>query len=347
MALKLLLAVCGSTALAQVYLAGNYSYPPTTVNAGAGSFFSQTTNKLYEVEWNDGTINTIDLSYKTNASWNCFVNVPSGYSFEPAGCAVNQGINGGVYFDNSAGTVRPIASNFFAFLGIMSPTAFAALDSSNLQQLSYTYHLTGIPLASLPLNAVFAVYNSAPQAANPYAYVKVQITSVSLTGNIPTTFGFWATSLNVYPLKTTIGSGYFSPKDIALTPDGNFAYVTEDGTGCILRVPLTGATANRAQATVVASGLTQPQQIAFDHTNNRIFTVEYAAAGAGRLLQIDLGSGVVTTLMSGFTFAVGVLANCDFSMLYISDQGTNSVTQVALRGLLATSSMTSAANCDN
>ena len=334
--LKLILVAAGLVRGQVSFLAGTNSVPSSTVHSAAGSFFSKTTNKLYEVEAGDGSLNAVDLQYKTRTSWACELTIQSGYSFEPVSCAANQGINGGVFFDNTVNTVRPLGNNYLCFVGVLSPSDFAALDSANLQNLAYTYHATGIPVSALPLNAVFAVWNNYPQTAAPYSFVKVQITAVGFAGNVPTSLQFTSNSMVVNPLKTTLGTGYSSPKDVALTPDGSTAYVSEEATGCILRVPLGGPTANRAQASVIVCGLTKPQQLAFDHARNRLFTVEYAAAGAGRLVQVDLATALVTTLLSNLTFAVGVLGNCDWSLLYISDQSTNSVTQIALLPSLAT-----------
>src|SRR3977135_2525660 len=62
-------------------------------------------------------------------------------------------------------------------------------------------------------------------------------------------------------VKTVLGTGYNAPHDIVLSADGLHAYVSESP-GTLLRVTLSSA--NRAAATVVASGLNGMDQIALD-----------------------------------------------------------------------------------
>src|SRR6185436_20855618 len=73
------------------------------------------------------------------------------------------------------------------------------------------------------------------------------------------------TAVNTHThVKTVIGSGYNSPSDIVLSVDGLRAYVIENP-GTLLRVNLSSA--NRAAATVVASGLNHGDQIALDEAH--------------------------------------------------------------------------------
>src|SRR4029077_18778446 len=56
--------------------------------------------------------------------------------------------------------------------------------------------------------------------------------------------------------RVVLGTGYIEPEDLALTADGSTAYVTERA-GNVLKVALSSA--NRASASVVATGLVAPQ----------------------------------------------------------------------------------------
>lgn len=120
-----------------------------------------------------------------------------------------------------------------------------------------------------------------------------------------------------------LGRGYQTPQDVAVTADGNVAYVTEQ-TGSLLRVDLT-ANADRANATLIAKGLTAPRQLALDEESGKAYVVEFGTLRTpGRLLSIDLDgptAGAQTVLATGFNQAVGLLITADVSTAYVSEQG--------------------------
>lgn len=76
--------------------------------------------------------------------------------------------------------------------------------------------------------------------------------------------------------------------------------------------------ANRASATVVASGLTAPHQIWLDEANGHAYVVEYGATG--RLLRIARSGGAVTTLATGLDHAIGLVVTSDRQSAYVSEQ---------------------------
>lgn len=112
-----------------------------------------------------------------------------------------------------------------------------------------------------------------------------------------------------------IGTGYAQPEDIAVTADEKTAYVTER-TGNFVKVNL--ASANRASATVVVSGMVAPQQIYLDEAHQQAYAVEYA--NPGRLIRIDLNTKTKTVLLNGLNNAVGLLISSDLAYAYISEQ---------------------------
>jgi hypothetical protein len=118
---------------------------------------------------------------------------------------------------------------------------------------------------------------------------------------------------------TVFGTGYTNPEDVKLSADGSFAYVTERA-GNLLRVDLPNAP--RSSATVIASGMTAPQQMALDPARMHAYVVEYAPSG--RLLRIDLPTGTKTIVATGLSNAVGVVVKADLSYAYVSEQGTGS-----------------------
>ena len=93
------------------------------------------------------------------------------------------------------------------------------------------------------------------------------------------------------PVHTILGTGYANPEDVELSADGLHAYITERA-GNLVKVSL--ASPNRSAATVVASGMTAPQQMALDEAHDTAYVVEYAPSG--HLYQINLTSGVKTAI---------------------------------------------------
>ena len=118
------------------------------------------------------------------------------------------------------------------------------------------------------------------------------------------------------PAFTVLGTGYNQPEDVKLSVDGLHAYVTERS-GDLVKVAL--ASANRASATVVASGMTAPQQLFLDEAHNAAYVVEFAASGA--LLHINLTSGV-KTVVTALNNPVGVVLSSDRQYAYVTEQTT-------------------------
>jgi hypothetical protein len=119
------------------------------------------------------------------------------------------------------------------------------------------------------------------------------------------------------PAYKVLGTGYNQPEDVKLSTDGVHAYVTER-TGDLVRVSLSSA--NRSAATVVASGMTAPQQLFLDEAHNAAYVVEYATSG--QLLKIDLTSGTKTVVASGLNNPIGVVLSSDRQYAYVSEQTT-------------------------
>ena len=121
------------------------------------------------------------------------------------------------------------------------------------------------------------------------------------------------------PSYAVLGTGYTTPEDVKASADGAHAYVTER-TGDLVKVDLSSA--DRASATVIATGMTAPQQLFLDEANNAAYTVEYATSG--RLWRIDLSTHTKTVVLSGLSNAVGVVLSADRQTAYISEQMTGS-----------------------
>lgn len=117
------------------------------------------------------------------------------------------------------------------------------------------------------------------------------------------------------PAHTVIGTGYANPEDIELSVDGVHAYITERS-GNLVKVSL--STPNRSSATVIASGMVAPQQIAIDEAHNTAYVVEFAPAG--HLYQISLTNGTKTPIPVTLNNAVGLAITSDRQFAYVTEQ---------------------------
>jgi sugar lactone lactonase YvrE len=117
-------------------------------------------------------------------------------------------------------------------------------------------------------------------------------------------------------VKTVLGTGYTAPHDIVLSADGVHAYVAESP-GTLLRINLSSA--NRAAATVIASGLNGIDQIALDEAHGVAYVAEFTAS---KIQRINLTTHTKTVAAAVFA-PRGVLLTGDSRFLYVSsDSGT-------------------------
>jgi hypothetical protein len=137
------------------------------------------------------------------------------------------------------------------------------------------------------------------------------------------------------PAHTVIGTGYSNPEDIELSADGVHAYVTERS-GDLVKVSL--STPNRGSATVVASGMTAPQQMALDEAHNTAYVVEFAPTG--HLYRINLTSGTKTAIPVTLNNAVGLAITADSQFAYVTEQTAPSrIRKIRLSDGFATTSV--------
>ncbi len=161
---------------------------------------------------------------------------------------------------------------------------------------------------------------------------KNQLIFVEYNGNLSS-----LTVAPATPAYKVLGNGYNTPEDVKLSSDGLHAYVTER-TGDLVKVSFSSP--NRSAATVIASGMNSPQQMFLDEAHNAAYVVEYASPAhlwkinlstgvktsitsalnqpigliltrdlqyayvsdqSGRISEIQMSSGTVTTVASGLT----------------------------------------------
>ncbi len=217
-----------------------------------------------------------------------------------------EGVDGDVFWEQHTSTIRSLEPSGGARIVNLGSVNYTAVTPAVLQTLAYSS--TGIvgnddSSNQLVVGDVFAVLT------NQGNYAKAQVLAYGYDLQIK-----W-TTYRLGTGYTVLGTGYNQPEDVAVTADEANAYITER-TGNLLRVSL--AAANRASVTVVAAGLNAPHQISLDEAHNVAYVVEFA--NPGRLLRIDLGSGVAITLVSTLQNAIGLLVTSDGSFAYVSEQ---------------------------
>lgn len=197
-----------------------------------------------------------------------------------------------------------------AYLGVMTPTAFNALGAGDLQQLEYSSTpIIGNNNATnkLVVNAVFAVRTT----QGNYSKVQVKAYGYDLSLKI--------TTYRLKPAYEVLGTGYEQPEDVKVNPAGTQAYITERS-GNVLRVALNvpAAPPHRSAAAVLSAGLTAPHQMSLHTDRGVLYTVEFGPLG--RLLRIELSTGVATPLAFNLERAIGLAISPDHTYAYVSEQ---------------------------
>lgn len=282
--------------------------------AGAiGSHFYGPANRLYFVEYG-GKLSSYDfVRNQTGLLLNNKAITHKGTWYLDLETGVLGSLSAGDLWWNQLTAVKrrmtPRNGAQLAYLGVMTPAAFAALTANQLQALNFSSNeIVGDNNASnqLVAGAVFAVRTNAGNIAK----VRVTTYGYDLKVNV--------TTFQLAPAYRVLGTGYVEPEDVKISADGNTAYITERA-GNFLRVALNTATPpNRAAATVVASGLNAPHQIALQEDYGTAYVVEYAALG--HLVRINLGTGAKTNVAFNLDHAIGLVVTSDHQYAFISEQ---------------------------
>lgn len=279
------------------------------LSGAIGSHFRIPQNQLLFVEY-AGKLSTLDLVPGATIVSSGSATLKGTFVFDlETGAQGGTGRAGDIWWRQQTAVQRQMEPQNGAGIVRLGVVPFGGIGPSTLFGLAYgSTPIPGNDDATNELTAgtVFAVRTGSGN------YAKVRVSSYGYDLGIQ-----WVT-YRPQSAYSVIGTGYTEPEDVVVNRHNTHAYITERG-GDLLRVPLTGPTAHRAAATVVASGMTAPHQIALDEVNNRALVVEYAPAG--RLWQIDLGSGAKTVLLSGLDRAVGLLLSANRQAAFVSEQG--------------------------
>ncbi len=282
----------------------------TTLAAGLGgaigSDFRAALNQLVFVEFS-GKLSRVDLFPLTTVVSSGTGVLDGTFLFNlDTGQQTESGAS--VWWEQQTNVARQMTPWNGATLINLGPVNFATLSPTAL--LGLPYASTPIPGNNDATNKlvngdVFAVHTAAGN------FAKVMVVDYGYNMTIQ-----WET----YKAESgyaVLGTGYNQPEDVKVSKDGLHVYVTER-TGDLLRVAL--AAPNRANATVVSSGMTAPSQIVLDEPNKVAYVVEYAASG--RLLRINLTNGQQTVLLTGLNNAVGLALAADHQSAFVTEQTT-------------------------
>lgn len=281
----------------------------TGLGGAIGCDLRRAQNQLLFVEFN-GKLSRLNL-FRTGTIVSSGTAVLHGtwhFDFD-AGVQVSGGPGADVWWEQKTAILRDLVPQNGAMLANVGHVGFGSITPDTLSSLTYaTTPIVGNNDATnqLTTNDVFAVRTS----SGNYAKVKVVAYGYDLQLQ-------WVTYHLDSPYAV-LGSGYTNPEDVKASGDGAHAYVTERS-GDLVRVAL--ASANRASATVVASGMTAPQQMFLDETNHAAYVVEFAASGS--LWRVDLTSGTKAAVLSGLENAVGVVLSSDLQSAYVSEQAAS------------------------
>ena len=280
----------------------------TGLGGAIGCDLRRAQNQLLFVEY-DGKLSRLNL-YRTGTIVSSGTAVLHGtwhFDFD-AGAQVSGGAGADVWWEQKTAVLRDLVAQNGATLANLGHVDFASITPDTLSSLTYSSSpIVGNNDATnkLTTNDVFAVHTSSGN------YAKVKVVAYGYDLHLQ-----WVT-YHLDSAYRVLGTGYTNPEDVKASADGAHAYVTERS-GDLVRVAL--ANANRPMATVVASGMTAPQQMFLDETHHAAYVVEYAPTG--HLWRIDLTSGTKVAVLSNLENAVGVVLSPDLQSAYISEQTT-------------------------
>ncbi len=279
------------------------------LNGVVGSDFRSAQNQLVFVEYDSGNLSALNLFSSATTVSSGTTTLKGTFTFD-----LDTGVQGGpaadsdIFWEQETAVIRQMVPQNGAGIINLGVASFAAITSNNLEFLPYT---------TTPIDG----NNDATNKLVAGDVFAVRTKTGNLAKVLVVTYGYdlqiqWVT----YKLASgyvVLGTGYTNPEDVKVSVDNVHAYVTERS-GDLVEVTLTSA--NRSAATVVATGLNAPQQLFLDEAHNNAYVVEYAAVA--NLWQINLTTGVKTSIISTLNFPVGLTLSPDLQYAYISEQTT-------------------------
>jgi len=330
-----LIALCQiqvSLGITSINLASQY--PQFTTQNPSGGFFASTQNAVVLAETTTGDIASISLTSPLGSA-TPYYSYTLAYMSSLDFLSQSSSQGGECRYDNVYGiSLRPQGNSWFSSLGFMDWNTFVNLDSDNLQVID-NYNQNGIlqttfNSASWSSGYVISVWNTYPQAAVPWNYVKIFIYASTSSSSI----SMYYVCYTLQSRKTILGTGWNNPVDIKPNGDSSIWWIAES-TGVY---QVSASTPNKASASLLIPA-TLPSSLAYDSNSHLLYCVENAANG-----KIWVWNGMsASVLYSGVQNGAGIVGDsltAKFQSLYISEKGSNSVFQLNLQNLLKTSQLT-------
>jgi len=168
--------------------------------------------------------------------------------------------------------------------------------------------------------------NTYAQTGSPFHYAKIQVQSYANNVVVLSwqtyTFNNWQ---NVAPSrKQTIGTGFTNLKDIIVSNNQAYYYITESGAGGgVYQVPISNSFTKNSAVRMLpfSNSVSQPQQIIQDPVTNTLYVVDLAL---NRLLSYSPTIQLTTTLATGLSSPTGVAgypASGPFTSIYFTQTG--------------------------
>ena len=303
------------------------------LHGAIGCDFIPSTNQLAFVEYDTGNVSLLNIIRPLVSTVSQGTATLKGtYTFDlDTGVQGGSNSSGDIWWDQQTALLRQMAVVGGAKIVNLGPVDFDTLTSAGLQTLSYANTaIIGNDNATNKLvnGDVFAVLTN----AGNYAKVKVLVYAYDIQIQ-------WAT-YKIGAAYQVIGTGYTNPESIVVQSDAKHAYVSErsgdivqlslasaarsaatvivSGLNAPQQITLNGAQnilyvveyaspgrllaidlATKAMRTVTAA-LENAVGIALSADGSSAYVSEQAAAG-GRVREVNLQSGVLQTIASGFT----------------------------------------------
>ena len=310
------------------------SYHPTfSINNAGGGFFSN--NQITFVE---GGTSVSVVSYPACPSYTI------SYSFTNKSLTFNtntfygsislstgiSGSGGDICFDNEYNGItgiRGTGNNYVASLGVLSQSDYNNLDPSILMYLPGLQTYNVIPNSTLTAGLVIGVIDNYPQGGGSWNFAKIQIQSY----NWPTVYLSWNTyTFTGFPntqRKTTIGSGFYSLKDIIMSNSGAYYYLSDTGGGAWIYQYPVGSTFTQSSSNYLlpfSDYLEGPQQLLQDPVTNLLYTVDSVR---NILFSYSLATQTTTYVNTVLSSPIGVAGfppTGSYTSIYISQTGGTS-----------------------
>ena len=141
--------------------------------------------------------------------------------------------------------------------------------------------------------------------------------------------------LNGDIVKTTVTVGS-SPYGVAITPDGNYAYVTNHGSGTVSVIQIS---TNKVTSTVTVGS--SPYGVAITPDGNYAYVANY---GSGTVSVIQISTNTVTATITVGSNPIGVAITPDGTYAYVANSGTTTVSVIQISTNTVTATITVGSN---